>query len=87
MAPSYDDDDDDDDEEEDGEEVDEDEEEDEEEEPVPVAKKKRTRGKKKKDPLKPKRNMSAYFLYSQANRSQVKEDNPDATFSDIVSHS
>lgn len=31
--------------------------------------------------------MSAFFLYSQAFRSQVKEDNPDASFGDIVSPS
>jgi ABC-type Zn2+ transport system substrate-binding protein/surface adhesin len=38
------------------------------------------------DPSKPKRAMSAFFLYSQAQRSQVKEDNPEASFGDIVSH-
>ena len=92
MAPNYDDDDDDD----DDDEVDEDEEEEEEgdeegeeeeeeEQAAPVAKKKRSKGKNK-DPLKPKRNMSAFFLYSQAYRSQVKQDNPDAQFGDVVSH-
>jgi hypothetical protein len=40
--------------------------------------------KPKKDPNAPKRNMSAYFLYSIAARPQVKEDNPDATFGDIA---
>lgn len=90
MAPSYDDDDDDDEEEDeddvdevDDEEVD-DEEDEEEEQAAPVAKKKRSRGKNK-DPLKPKRNMSAFFLYSQAYRSQVKTDNPEAPFGNIVS--
>jgi hypothetical protein len=29
--------------------------------------------------------MSAFFLYSQAFRSQVKTDNPEAPFGDIVS--
>lgn len=82
MAPNYDDDDDDD--VDDDDEVDDEEEEEEEEEAAPVAKKKRARGKNK-DPLKPKRNMSAFFLYSQAYRSQVKEENPDAPFGDIVS--
>jgi len=64
-----------------------DEEDDEEEEEV-VAKKSKKRGggagKKFKDPSKPKRAMSAFFLYSQAFRSQAKEDNPDASFGDIA---
>ena len=47
-----------------------------------VTKKKR---KAKKDPSRPKRNMSAFFLYSQANRAQVKADSPEASFGDIVS--
>lgn len=29
--------------------------------------------------------MSAFFLYSQAFRSQVKTDHPDASFGDVVS--
>lgn len=40
--------------------------------------------KAKKDPNAPKRNMSAYFLYSIAARPQVKEENPDASFGDIA---
>jgi hypothetical protein len=40
--------------------------------------------KAKKDPNAPKRNMSAYFLYSVANRSDVKTNNPDASFGDIA---
>lgn len=36
------------------------------------------------DPNKPKRAMSAFFLYSQAFRSQVKEENPEATFGGIA---
>ena len=40
--------------------------------------------KAKKDPNAPKRNMSAYFLYSMFARPQVKEDNPDASFGDIA---
>lgn len=44
------------------------------------------RGKKgKTDPNKPKRNMSSFFLYSQANRADVKMNNPEAAFGDIVS--
>lgn len=30
--------------------------------------------------------MSAFFLYSQAYRSTAKEENPEASFGDIVSH-
>jgi hypothetical protein len=54
-----------------------------EEEVAPEPTKKR--GKAKKDPNKPKRNMSSFFLYSQANRADVKANNPDAAFGDIVS--
>ena len=55
----------------------------EEEEVVPV--KRKAPAKPKKDPNKPKRNMSAFFLYSNANRGRVKEENPEAKFGDIVS--
>ena len=51
----------------------------EEEEPV-------VKRKKKKDPNKPKRNMSAFFLYSNANRSRVKEENPGIAFGQVVSN-
>lgn len=40
--------------------------------------------KKKKDPNAPKRNMSAFFIYSNAVRPQVKEENPEAGFGDIA---
>lgn len=40
--------------------------------------------KKKKDPNAPKRNCSAYFLFSVHERPRVKEDNPDASFGDIA---
>ena len=40
----------------------------------------RRRGKKGKDPNKPKRNMSAFFLYSNANRARVKEENEGVKF-------
>ncbi len=43
-----------------------------------------SRKKKKKDPNAPKRNMSAFFIYSNEVRSQVKEQNPDAGFGDIA---
>jgi len=53
---------------------------------APATKKKRRKTKKKnKDPNKPKRNMSAFFLYSNAHRVRVKEENADAKFGDIVS--
>jgi hypothetical protein len=40
--------------------------------------------KKEKDPNRPKRNMSAFFLYSNANRAEVKTNNPEASFGDIA---
>ncbi|GFH44976.1 hypothetical protein CTEN210_01450 [Chaetoceros tenuissimus] len=43
-----------------------------------------TKKKKKKDPNAPKRNMSAYFLYSQEIRPTIREQNPDAAFGDIA---
>lgn len=36
------------------------------------------------DPLAPKRNMSAYFLFSIDERPRVKEENPEASFGDIA---
>merc|ERR1712127_714312 len=39
---------------------------------------------KKKDPNKPKRNMSAFFLFSTANRAALKEANPDLSFGDLA---
>ena len=62
---------------------DEDDDDDEVEEEVAAPKKKRAGSKK--NSTKPKRNMSAFFLYSQAFRAQVKEDNSDVSFGDIVS--
>lgn len=40
--------------------------------------------KAKKDPNMPKRNMSAYFLYSIDARPQVKASHPEASFGDIA---
>jgi high mobility group protein B2 len=40
--------------------------------------------KKKKDPDAPKRNMSAYFLYSVHIRPTIKEENPEASFGSIA---
>jgi len=42
------------------------------------------RKKAKKDPNAPKRNMSAYFLFSVHIRPTVKEENPEAAFGDIA---
>jgi len=63
------------------------EEEEEEEESVEEEPVKKRKAKKFKDPNKPKRNMSAFFLFSQAMRSTVKEENPDIAFGEIVSDS
>eukprot|EP00934_Nitzschia_sp_Nitz4_P007949 Nitzschia sp. Nitz4//scaffold2_size372955//188557//189679//NITZ4_000428-RA/size372955-snap-gene-0.32-mRNA-1//1//CDS//3329546793//7939//frame0 len=63
------------------EEVDEVDEEEEEEAPKKSRKK---REKKWKDPNKPKRAMSAYFLFSQAMRETVKAENPEAAFGEIA---
>lgn len=46
---------------------------------APAEKKSRS----KKDPNAPKRGLSAYMFFSQENRTQIKEDNPDATFGKI----
>lgn len=59
----------------------------EEEEEVAVKPKRRKKKKKgNKDPNRPKRNMSAFFLYSNANRDRVKAENPDAKFGDIAKY-
>merc|ERR1719375_1528617 len=52
----------------------------EEEEVVP----KRRKQKKWKDPNKPKRAMSAFFCYSQAERPNVKANHPEASFGDVA---
>lgn len=44
----------------------------------------RKRTKNGKDPNKPKRNMSAFFLYSNANRNRVKEENPGIKFGRVA---
>jgi len=54
------------------------------EEEVVVPVKKKRKGKKKRDPNKPKRNMSAFFLYSNAHRARVREENPDIKFGDVA---
>lgn len=40
--------------------------------------------KRKKDPNAPKRNMSAYFLFSQEIRPTIREESPSATFGEIA---
>jgi hypothetical protein len=35
------------------------------------------------DPNKPKRAMSAFFLYSQAERPNVKVNHPEASFGEV----
>jgi len=57
----------------------------EEKKPVKAKRVRKKKGKKKKDPSKPKRNMSAFFLYSTATRKTVKEENPNLSFGDLVS--
>ena len=42
------------------------------------------KSRSKKDPNAPKRNMSAYFLYSIEARPKIKEENPEATFGEIA---
>jgi len=52
----------------------------------PVKKRvKKKNSKKKKDPNKPKRNMSAFFLYSNANRQRVRDENKGIAFGQVVS--
>ena len=49
-----------------------------------VNKKRKKSARRKKDPNAPKRNMSAYFLYSISMRNQCKIDNPNATFGELA---
>ncbi|KAI7875292.1 hypothetical protein K492DRAFT_136696 [Lichtheimia hyalospora FSU 10163] len=43
--------------------------------------KRSAKGEKKK--TGPKRSLSAYMFFSQANRQKVKDENPDASFGEI----
>ena len=45
---------------------------------------KRRKKKKKKDPNAPKRNQSAFFLYSNATRAQVRAEQPDLAFGQVA---
>jgi hypothetical protein len=46
--------------------------------------KKRGKGKNK-DPNRPRRNQSAFFLYCNEHRARVKANNPNISFGDVVS--
>ena len=41
--------------------------------------------RKKRDPNKPRRNLSSFILFSNANRDRIKEQNPGTNFGKIVS--
>jgi hypothetical protein len=43
-----------------------------------------TKGKKQKDPNAPKRPLSAYFLFSAAERAKIKEAHPDFGVTEIA---
>ena len=45
----------------------------------------KAKGKKKKDPNAPKRGQSNFMFNSNEVQAKVKEENPDATFGQIVS--
>ncbi len=49
-----------------------------------VKEKKDKKEKKKKDPNAPKKNMTAYILFSNDKRPEVKEENPDLKFGDVA---
>ncbi len=52
--------------------------------PKDTSKAKATKGgKAAKDPNAPKRPLSAYMYYSQAQRNATKEANPEATFGEL----
>jgi hypothetical protein len=46
--------------------------------------KKKKKKKQKKDPNAPKRNQSAFFLYSNATRAQVRAENPELAFGQVA---
>ena len=51
-------------------------------EKLPGSEKKKKK-KSKKDPNAPKRPQSAYFLWFNANREELKKDNPDISITDL----
>jgi len=48
-------------------------------------KKKKASTKKKKDPNAPKNALSAFMYFSKAKRPEIKEENPEASFGELVS--
>jgi hypothetical protein len=46
--------------------------------------KKKKKKKRKKDPNAPKRNQSAFFLYSNATRADIKSAQPDLAFGEVA---
>lgn len=52
----------------------------------PVVKRKKMPLKKKRDPLAPKRPMSAYLIYSQDKRAEVKQAHPEWKLTDTIKH-
>lgn len=46
--------------------------------------KKKRKAKKKKDPNAPKGATNAFIFFSNANRARIKEENPDAKFTEVV---
>jgi len=53
-------------------------------EPVKAKRTRKSKKGKNKDPNKPKRNLTAYFLYSTAVRAEVKKENPELSFGDLA---
>ena len=51
----------------------------------PLSKGKKKTKKKKKDPNAPKRGKSSFMFFSQEMRPKIKEENPDASFGELVS--
>ena len=47
--------------------------------------KKKTSTKKKKDPNAPKGALSSFMYFSKAKRPEIKDDNPEASFGELVS--
>jgi hypothetical protein len=50
----------------------------------PAKKQKEKKQRKKKDPNAPKRPMSAYFLFMNAERAGVRKENPEASIGEIA---
>ena len=51
--------------------------------PAKQTKPKEPKEKKKKDPNAPKKPLSSFMLFSQAQRSVIKQENPDASFGEM----